>query len=536
MPAKTRTRGSVCEDVDSFGYNIPLIGQSQSASSSRTFLNYDGLNFDGWSPKGCPVLPLHSSAPGTRSASVSEMPSPKSPSKLSSSKGLNFLKVHLNKRRSSDLPENARPPTRSASPWRLQETTTASIDAQFADNLQQDGKIVPRFTKRMPSIRTAVRKYESMAFRQRFMALPEEVRNKVYDYVIDRDTPEESIWSPLEHCGAGFVDCSRGIITLDAGDHADILYLDEIPVSLHSRQYGALSPTSFSSHTSCASPSNSYGTPWGSSRTLHKPQSIQPPRPQNPKLQCTSKDGRLHVRHVDPVPLTWPKYVRKGDTLWKELMRRWGSHEDAKVTFTDDIDIFARQNSSSTTSSDSEAQSPHSEISLPPLFESVTKGSLQDITILQQAHTLHLNLTLYEIEPLACSPPKHPNPTEPNLFSAYTTPRGDDTTHPLTQAVRYIVSSLSHLSNLRSISLNLTLYPGPIGDTTSHGYDKYFTTWEEIDALWAVLAPLKRVEGMDSIVVARLGSCVRWGRRGSSLFPEGKGLSVVENEAFPSDW
>lgn len=61
MPAKTRTRRSVCEDGDLYGYNIPSIGQSQSASSSRTFLNYDGLNFDGWSPKGCPVLPLHSS-------------------------------------------------------------------------------------------------------------------------------------------------------------------------------------------------------------------------------------------------------------------------------------------------------------------------------------------------------------------------------------------------------------------------------------------------------------------------------------------
>lgn len=60
------------------------------------------------------------------------------------------------------------------------------------------------------------------------MALPEEVRNKVYDYVIAHDTPEESIWSPLEHCGAGFVDCSRGIITLDAGDNSDILYLDEV--------------------------------------------------------------------------------------------------------------------------------------------------------------------------------------------------------------------------------------------------------------------------------------------------------------------
>lgn len=67
-----------------------------------------------------------------------------------------------------------------------------------------------------------------MTFRQRFMALPEEVRNRAYDYVIARDTPDESIWSPLEHCGAGFVDCSRGIITLDAGDHADIMYLDEV--------------------------------------------------------------------------------------------------------------------------------------------------------------------------------------------------------------------------------------------------------------------------------------------------------------------
>lgn len=166
-------------------------------------------------------------APSTRSASVSEMPPPKSPSKPTSSKGLNFLKVRLNKRRSSDSQETVRPPTRSASPLRHQEIT-ASIDAQFVDNLLQGGKHVPRFTKRIPSIRTAVRKYESMTFRQRFMGLPEEVRNKVYDYVIARDTPDESIWSPLEHCGAGFIDCSRGIITLDAGDHADILYLDEV--------------------------------------------------------------------------------------------------------------------------------------------------------------------------------------------------------------------------------------------------------------------------------------------------------------------
>lgn len=60
MPANTKTGQNFCED-EAFGYNIPSIGQSQSASSSRTFLNYDGLNFDGWSPKGCPVRPPHSS-------------------------------------------------------------------------------------------------------------------------------------------------------------------------------------------------------------------------------------------------------------------------------------------------------------------------------------------------------------------------------------------------------------------------------------------------------------------------------------------
>lgn len=169
----------------------------------------------------------HMIAPSTRSASVSEMPPLKSSSKPTSSKGLKFLKVRLNKHRSSDSQETVRPPTCSASPLRHHETT-ASIDAQFVDNLLQGGKHVPRFTKRMPSIRTAVKKYESMTFRQKFMGLPEEVRNKIYDYVIVRDTPDESIRSPLEHCGAGFVDCSRGIITLDAGDHADILYLSEV--------------------------------------------------------------------------------------------------------------------------------------------------------------------------------------------------------------------------------------------------------------------------------------------------------------------
>lgn len=307
----------------------------------------------------------------------------------------------------------------------------------------------------------------------------------------------------------------------------------QIPVSLHSRQYGAISPTSFSSHTSCASPSNSYGTPWGSARTPRKPQPNQPPSPREAKIQFTSKDGKLRVRHVDPAPLTWPKYIRKGDALWRELMRRWSAHEDAKIYFEDNIDIFARQNFSST-SSDSEVPSPHSEISLPPLFESVQKGSLQEITILQQAHTLHLNLTLYEIKPFGFSPPRHTRTTSASPFSAYATPQDDK--HPLAQAVRYITSSLSQLPNLRSVSLNLTLYPGPIGDTTAHGYDKFFTTWEEIDGLWYVLVPLKRVEGMNSILVRRLGSCVRWGRRGSSLFPEGKGLSVVENDAFSSDW
>lgn len=214
-------------------------------------------------------------------------------------------------------------------------------------------------------------------------------------------------------------------------------------------------------------------------------------------------------------------------------MRRWSAHEDAKVFFDDDIDIFTRQNSSSA-SSDSEALSPRPEIALPPLFESVQKGSLQDFTILQQSHTLHLNLNIYEMKPLGFSPPRHTGSMDASPFSAYVTP-GDDM-HPLAKAVRFIASSLSQLSNLRSISLNLTLYPGPIGDTTFHGYDKYFATWEEIDGLWSILAPLKRVEGMDSILVKRLGSCVRWGRRGSSLFPEGKGLSVVENEACLSDW
>ncbi|TID17729.1 hypothetical protein E2P81_ATG10707 [Venturia nashicola] len=534
MPAKTRMRRSVCEDEDPFGYNIPTKGQSQSANSSRTFLNYDGLNFDGWSPQGCPVLPLHSSAPGTRSASVTEMTLPQSPLKPASIKGLKFFKARLNTRRSCDSSGNAWSPSRSASPLRNEERSTTNIDTQFVEYLLQGGKTVPRFTKKMPSIRTAVRKYESMAFRQRFMALPKEVRNKVCDYVIARDPSEESIWSSFEQCGAGFVDCSRGTITLDAGDNADIVYLDEIPVSLHSRPYGAISQTSFSSHTSCASPSSSYGTSCGSPRIAPKSQPIQTSIPQVPKFQHTSKDGKLRVRHVDPLPLTWPKYVRKGDTLWKELMRRWSSHEDAEVTFSDDIDILGRQNFSST-SSVSEFLSLRSEISLPSLFESVQKGSLQDITVLQQAHTLHLNLNIYEMKTLGFSPPRESCKNEDSPFSAHVTP-GDDDLHPLSQAARYIASSLSQLSNLRSITLSLTLYPGPIGDTTSHGYDKYFSTLEEIEELWFVLAPLKRVEGMDSILVKRLGSCVRWGKRGSSLFPEGGGLSVVENEAFPSTW
>lgn len=74
-----------------------------------------------------------------------------------------------------------------------------------------------------------------------------------------------------------------------------------------------------------------------------------------------------------------------------------------------------------------------------------------------------------------------------------------------------------------------------MGDTSSHGYDKYFTTWEEIDGLWLLLAPLKSIPGMQSIIVRRLGACVRWGRKGSSLFPTGYGLSVVEDEGFPGD-
>lgn len=152
------------------------------------------------------------------------MPPPKSPSKLPS-KGLNFLKARLNKRRYSNSPEQGRTPSRSASPLRQQETT-ASIDAQFVENLLQGGKHVPRFQKRMPSIRTAFRKYESMTFRQRFMGLPDEVRDKVYDYVIARETHDD--WNVSEHCQAGFVDCSRGVISLEAGDPADVLYLDEV--------------------------------------------------------------------------------------------------------------------------------------------------------------------------------------------------------------------------------------------------------------------------------------------------------------------
>ncbi|QDS77835.1 hypothetical protein FKW77_006266 [Venturia effusa] len=458
------------------------------------------------------------------------MSAPRSPSKIAPAKGLNFLKARLNKHRSPESPEQVRPPIRSASLLRKEETT-ASIDVRSVGNLLQSGKHVPRFTKRTPSIRTAVRKYESMTFRQRFMGLPEEIRNKVYDYVITCDAPDESIFSPLEHCGSGYLDCSRGFITLDAGEHADILLLDEISVSLHGRAYGTISPTSFSSHTSCASPSNSYGTSWGSAGAARKPHPVRLPRPREPKIQFTSKDGKLRIRHVDPLPLTWPKYVRKGDALWKEMMRRWSAHEDAKVYFDEQIDIFARDDFSSTNSSDSELPSRQSELFLPPLFASVSKGSLQDITILRHAHTLHLNLTLHEIKPLSFSSARPIRTTSASAFSAHATLQ--DGKHPLAQAARYIVSSLSQLPHLKSVSLNLTLYPGPLGDTTFHGYDKYFTTWEDIDDMWFVLAPLKQVRGMESIVVKRLGSCVRWGRKGSSLFPAGQGLNVVENWTFP---
>lgn len=59
MPTKTSVKRSASNDDDPFAYSIPVTGLCQSANSSRTFLNYDGLNFEGWAPKGGPVSPLH---------------------------------------------------------------------------------------------------------------------------------------------------------------------------------------------------------------------------------------------------------------------------------------------------------------------------------------------------------------------------------------------------------------------------------------------------------------------------------------------
>ena len=58
------------------------------------------------------------------------------------------------------------------------------------------------------------------------MALPEELRNKVYDYVITGDTQDG--WGLSENCGNGFVDCSRGVISQDVGDRADFAHLDDV--------------------------------------------------------------------------------------------------------------------------------------------------------------------------------------------------------------------------------------------------------------------------------------------------------------------
>jgi hypothetical protein len=253
--------------------------------------------------------------------------------------------------------------------------------------------------------------------------------------------------------------------------------------------------------------------------------------PKEPQLQFFSKDEKLHVYHVYPIPTTRPKHVQEGDSLWKELMRRWCGHEDATVHVEEQFNVFDIITTEKSEVLDNEDYEPRSAV-LPPLFRHLLQASVLERTILRQMHTLHLALTLYGI-PLAFSSPNLDRPDSP--FSIHDT---KNQTHPLTQAVRHIASSLTDLAHLTSTSLTLTLYPGPAGDTTWHGYEKYFTTLEEMDGLWDIVAPLKNLEGMKKIIVRRLGACVRWGRRGSSLFPVGDGMSIVEgnDDILASDW
>jgi hypothetical protein len=106
-----------------------------------------------------------------------------------------------------------------------------SAESEFVNNLLRGGKQAPRFQKRIPSIRTAMKKYESMTFRQRFLALPDEIRNKVYDYIIVSGIENE--WILSKNCGAGFIDYSRGFVPHDGGSCADIEFLDDVR-TLHS--------------------------------------------------------------------------------------------------------------------------------------------------------------------------------------------------------------------------------------------------------------------------------------------------------------
>jgi hypothetical protein len=473
-----------------------------------------------------------------RSASVCEMYSPRSPSKPPPYKGLSFLKARLHTRRDSHSSDKERPSSRLS--LRSKEQTP-SANSQFVGDLLHGGKTVPRFQKRMPTMRTAVRKYESVIFRQRFMALPEEVRNQVYDYVIAGDTEDGGELS--ENCRCRFVDCSRGVISHDIGDGVDFEFLDDvgtiessyelhtdsvnqIPVLLQSRPYSASSLSSLSSHTSCSSPSTCYST--------RRFSNIRPSMPSNelPEIrrQYSSQERNLiQVYHVNGIPTTWPRYVRRGDEIWKELISRWIRYDNAKVHFEDHLHMFevhASQNDDPSAVKRSELEPDV----LPPLFAHVSQDSLLNTTILQQTHSLHLALTIHEM-PLVFSSP-HRTRTD-SLFSIHET-EGEN--HPLIDAVHHITSSLKQMTNLTCITLTLNLYPGPLGDKSFHRYKKYFTTLEEVNALWYMLAPLKSVDGIETIVVKRLGSCVRWGRRRSSLFPEREGVSVIENEGFPSNW
>jgi hypothetical protein len=77
-----------------------------------------------------------------------------------------------------------------------------------------------------------VKRYESVTFRQRYLALSEDIRNHIYDYVIAGDVEEE--WSFVVKCGSGFSDCSLGVISLDGGGSSDAGFHEDV------RLYSAL--------------------------------------------------------------------------------------------------------------------------------------------------------------------------------------------------------------------------------------------------------------------------------------------------------